>query len=138
VLAWNLLTRGEDYAFKRPSLMRRKLRRLELTAGAPPAKTGPKREATHWGNPADRAERELVEPGRGHLSPARCRLAVHWAEAGRGRDTGARISKVFRKTKQRGRPLAPKPALELVGHPRPTEILAQPALQRHPKFDFHP
>jgi transposase len=64
VLAWNLLTRGEDYAFVRPSLMRRKLRRLELTAGAAPAKTGPKGEPTHWGNPMqDRAERELVEQG---------------------------------------------------------------------------
>jgi transposase len=41
VLAWNLLTRGEDYAFARPSLVRRKLRALELKAGAPPAKPGP-------------------------------------------------------------------------------------------------
>jgi len=32
VLSWCLLTRGEDYAFARPSLVRRKLRRLELTA----------------------------------------------------------------------------------------------------------
>ena len=64
MLAWNLLTRDEDYAFVRPSLMRRKLRRLELTAGAAPAKTGPKREPTHWGNPRqDLAERQLVEQG---------------------------------------------------------------------------
>jgi transposase len=41
VLAWHLLTRGEAYAFARPSLVRRKLRRLELTAGAPRAKPGP-------------------------------------------------------------------------------------------------
>ncbi len=30
-----MLTRGEDYAYGQPSLTRRKLRKLELTAGAP-------------------------------------------------------------------------------------------------------
>jgi hypothetical protein len=34
VLFWHLLTRGEDYAFGRPSLTRKKLRALELRAGA--------------------------------------------------------------------------------------------------------
>ena len=34
-LFWYLLTRGEDYAFAQPSLTRKKLRRLELQAGAP-------------------------------------------------------------------------------------------------------
>jgi transposase len=34
-LFWCMLTRGEDYAFQQPSLTRKKLRRLELTAGAP-------------------------------------------------------------------------------------------------------
>ena len=34
VLFWHLLTRGEDYAFERPSLTRRKLRALELKADA--------------------------------------------------------------------------------------------------------
>ncbi|MCA1680453.1 MAG: IS110 family transposase [Actinobacteria bacterium] len=37
-LFWCLLTREEDYAFAQPSLTRKKLRRLELTAGAPSAK----------------------------------------------------------------------------------------------------
>src|SRR5215211_3359282 len=35
VRAWNLLSRGEDYAYQRPSVVRRKLRRLELKTGAP-------------------------------------------------------------------------------------------------------
>jgi transposase len=35
VLAWHLLTRGEDYAFARPSLMTQKWRHLELRAGRP-------------------------------------------------------------------------------------------------------
>lgn len=34
VIAWHMLTKGEDYAFARPSLVREKLRRLELLTGA--------------------------------------------------------------------------------------------------------
>jgi hypothetical protein len=35
VLFWCMLTRREDYAHQQPSLTRKKLRRLEITAGAP-------------------------------------------------------------------------------------------------------
>jgi hypothetical protein len=35
ILFWCMLTRGEDYAHQQPSLTRKKLRYLELTAGAP-------------------------------------------------------------------------------------------------------
>src|SRR5947199_5980504 len=35
VLFWCMLTRQEDYAHQQPSLTRKKLRRLEITAGAP-------------------------------------------------------------------------------------------------------
>ena len=35
-LFWCMLRRGEDYAYGQPSLTRKKMRRLELTAGAPP------------------------------------------------------------------------------------------------------
>jgi transposase len=34
VIAWHMLSRGEDYAFARPSLTREKVRRLELMTGA--------------------------------------------------------------------------------------------------------
>jgi hypothetical protein len=34
-LFWCLLTRGGDYAFAQPSLTKKKMRRLELQAGAP-------------------------------------------------------------------------------------------------------
>jgi hypothetical protein len=34
VIAWQMLTEGEDYAFARPSLVREKVRRLELMTGA--------------------------------------------------------------------------------------------------------
>jgi transposase len=35
VLFWCMLTRDEDYAYQQPSLTKKKLRRLEITAGAP-------------------------------------------------------------------------------------------------------
>ena len=34
-LFWCMLTRGQDYAYGQPSLTRKKMRRLEITAGAP-------------------------------------------------------------------------------------------------------
>jgi transposase len=34
-LFWCLLTREQDYAHQQPSLTRKKIRRLELAAGAP-------------------------------------------------------------------------------------------------------
>jgi transposase len=60
VLTWHLLTRGEDYAFARPSLVRRKLRTLELKAGAPRAKPGPKPDPV-WNTSSDAAEKRLAE-----------------------------------------------------------------------------
>ena len=55
-----ILTRGEDYAHQQPSLTKKKLRRLELTAGAPKyAKTA---RGTWSSNLAIRqAERQLAE-----------------------------------------------------------------------------
>jgi hypothetical protein len=55
-----MLTRDEDYAHQQPSLTKKKLRRLELTAGAPKyAKTA---GGTWSSNDAIRqAERELAQ-----------------------------------------------------------------------------
>ena len=59
VLFWCMLTRGEDYAHQQPSLTKKKLRRLELTAGAPKyAKTA---RGTWSSNLAIPAERQLAE-----------------------------------------------------------------------------
>ena len=41
MLFWCLLYRGEDYAHQQPSLTAQKLRRLEVTAGAPTRKGKP-------------------------------------------------------------------------------------------------
>ena len=59
-LFWRLLTRGEDYAHQQPSLTKKKLRRLEITAGAPKyAKTA---RGVWSSNVAIRqAERQLAE-----------------------------------------------------------------------------
>jgi transposase len=55
-----MLTRGEDYAHQQPSLTQKKLRRLELTAGAP--KYAKAARGTWSSNLAIRqAERELAE-----------------------------------------------------------------------------
>ncbi len=58
-LFWCLLTRDEDYAYQQPSLTRKKLRRLEITAGAP--KFSPEARGVWAANNAMReAELELA------------------------------------------------------------------------------
>ena len=84
VLAWHLLTRGEDYAFARPSLVRRKLRTLELKAGAPPAKPGPRRNPV-WKTANDDAERQLAE----RAETAYRRLVADWRASGPKAGAGA-------------------------------------------------
>jgi transposase len=60
VLFWCMLTRGEDYAHQQPSLTSKKLRRLEITAGAP--KCSPSSRGIWSANDAVRqAERALAE-----------------------------------------------------------------------------
>lgn len=70
VLAWHLLTRGEDYAFQRPSLVRRKIRRLELAAGAPRVKPGPNPNPVS-NTATDAAEKRLAVQAEAALPPDR-------------------------------------------------------------------
>ena len=84
-LAWQLLTKGEDYAFARPSLLRAKLRRVELDAGAPPRRTrhGGQRVSA---SAAERdAERELTE----RAEAAYRRLIADWKATGPVKKRGA-------------------------------------------------
>jgi hypothetical protein len=57
-LFWCLLTRSEDYAFAQPSLTKKKMRRLELQAGAPRFKGG--RSVWSTNDAMRSAERELA------------------------------------------------------------------------------
>ena len=57
-LCWCLLIRGEDYAFAQPSLTKKKMRRLELTAGAPRRQGG--RDVWSTNKAMRQAERELA------------------------------------------------------------------------------
>jgi transposase len=84
-LTWELLTKEEDYAFAQPSRVRRKLRQVELDAGAPPLQTrhGGQRISA---NPAERdAERELTE----HAETAYRRLITDWKATRPSKNTGA-------------------------------------------------
>ena len=58
-LFWCLLTRSEDYAYAQPSLTAKKLRRLELTAGAPKARG--KTQIWSTNDAMRQAERALAE-----------------------------------------------------------------------------
>jgi hypothetical protein len=80
-----LLTREEDYAFAQPSLTRKKLRRLELTAGAPRNQGQPGVWAT---NKAMRdAERELAH----QAETAYARTVRDWHATG-GAKAGASVT----------------------------------------------
>jgi transposase len=57
-LFWCLLTRGEDHAFAQPSLTKKKMRRLELQAGAPRYRGG--RSVWSTNEAMRKAERELA------------------------------------------------------------------------------
>jgi transposase len=61
VLCWHMITRGEDYAFARPSLNAQKLRRLQLRAGMP-SRRGRKGSAAAYSlREVRRREKELAE-----------------------------------------------------------------------------
>jgi hypothetical protein len=78
-LTWQLLTRGEDYAYGRPSLTRKKLRQAELLAGAARRRGVPARPQTSVAQ-----ERELQL----QAEPAYARLVTDW-RAARPRAAGA-------------------------------------------------
>jgi transposase len=76
-ISWHLLSKGEDYAFGRPSLTRKKLRSAERKAGAPrlPNRHPGKRIGA---TAAERqAERDLAEHGEN----AYRRLTADWASS---------------------------------------------------------
>ena len=93
VLFWCMLTRGEDYAHQQPSLTKKKLRRLELTAGAPKyAKTARgvwssqrRRSARPSASSPQQAEASYQTDGQRPTGRG------PGEKSGRERDTGARM-----------------------------------------------
>jgi transposase len=109
-LFWCLLTREQDYAYAQPSLTRKKLRRLELTAGAP-SQRGTKTGLWAANDAMREAERELAR--QAELAYRRtvrdwqaAQAATAGASATQGRASSGRLS-----GKQRGKASVPDPAL---------------------------
>jgi transposase len=78
VICWHMLSRGEDYAFARPSLTREKLRRLELMTGAERQKG--KRISVWVSREQHRLDKELAA----QAELAYRRLVQDWQPAIRG------------------------------------------------------
>jgi len=110
VIAWHLLSHEEEYAFTRPSLVREKIRALELRTG-----TGPAR-GNRGGSPiyASRRQRDLeleLELVR-QAERAYGRLVKDWQPAmkkGAGAASGRASSAVERQAARQE--TAPPPAL---------------------------
>ena len=67
VFAFNMLRRGEDYAFGRPSLHREKLRRFELMLGAPASRESAWRPRVALSRPSTSAVSRRSSPARPRL-----------------------------------------------------------------------
>jgi transposase len=92
VLCWHLISKGEDYAYGRPSLLAQKLRALELRAGMP-SRRG-QRGSTHAYNLKEVRARERALSEQGEI--AYKQLVADWhakagKRAGTGAATGARL-----------------------------------------------
>jgi transposase len=85
VLCWQLLSRGEDYAYGRPSLVAQKLRALELAAGAP-SRRG-QRGSTYAYNLKEVRERERALSEQAEL--AYVKLTERWRKRGATKGAGA-------------------------------------------------
>jgi transposase len=84
-LCWQLLTKGEDYAYAQPSRVRAKLRRVELDAGAPPLRTRHAGQRVSASAAERAAERELTE----RAEAAYRRLIADWKATGPATKKGA-------------------------------------------------
>jgi transposase len=109
-LFWCLLTREDDYAYAQPSLTKKKLRRLELTAGRP--RYTPEAAGIWHANDAIRqAERELARQAEtAYQRTVRDYHATQATKAGASATPG-RASSGRQSGKQRGKASVPDPAL---------------------------
>ncbi len=109
VIAWHMLSRGEDYAFARPSLVREKIRKLELLTGAERRK-GKRNPVRIFATPEQhRLDKQLAA----QAELAYRRLLQDWQPA-INKDTGAAAGRASRgpSSGQAARQdTAPRPAL---------------------------
>jgi hypothetical protein len=91
VIAWHMLSRGEDYAFARPSLVREKLRKLELLTGAERRK-GKRNPVRIF---ATREQHRLDKQLAAQAELAYRRLVQDWQPAAKG--TGAAPGRASRE-----------------------------------------
>lgn len=114
VLCWHMITRGEDYAFARPSLTAKKMRALELKAGLP-SRRGRKGTAAGYSLKDVRArEKALAE----QAERAYAQMVADWqakAPANKGAGVaaanGARLSRPSNGATAARQASAPEPAL---------------------------
>ncbi len=113
VLCWHIITKGEDYAFARPSLTAKKLRALELKAGKP-SRRGQKGTAAAYSLKDVRArEKALAEQAERSYT----QLVADWQAQGAARrlgvaaTNGARLSTPSNGATAARQASAPEPAL---------------------------
>jgi hypothetical protein len=91
VLCWQMLSRGEDYAYARPSLVAQKRRTLELKAGAPPRRG--RRGGAYRYSLAEVREAERAMSAQAELAYEK--LTARWQKSptagGAGAATGVRL-----------------------------------------------
>jgi hypothetical protein len=105
-LAWQLLTKGVDYAFERPQLTQRKLRRLELAAGEP-SRRGKANGASSKDPEREAAERATAE----RAEAAYLRLVADWKASGVSSSTAGAGAPRGRASEAARQGSAPEPAL---------------------------
>ena len=134
-LFWCLLTRGEDYADGQPSLTQKKMRRLEVQAGAPRWQGG--RHVWSTNDAMRPAERALAE----QAELAYRRNVADWqatrpTKAGASATQGHASTEPSRGLKPRGRPQPRTSALRFISHPRPTPSLPPRSPRRPDHLTF--
>jgi transposase len=110
-IAWQMLTRGEDYAFQSPSLVRKKIRNAELKAGAPrlaTRHTGTRRRVTPDERERDRELQQQAEHGYRRLIADR---QATGPKTGAGQTTGRASSTALERhpTRQTSKPQTSAP-----------------------------
>jgi transposase len=110
MLCWQLLTREQDYAYQRPTLVARKLRTLELRADAAHASSSSTARPASSAKQRAAQERQLAE----HAELAYRRLIADWKATGPNKGAGAapgRASQGPSSDQAARQATAPEPAL---------------------------